>query len=98
LYNYPCKQLILEHLGCFIMFDFQDEIRRAAEVLKSERDLLSSEEAIELVIQDWVRCSIELQLEDIAWHYVNSSALEKLLKAPELAAERLMLGAGNVAA
>jgi hypothetical protein len=96
------------------MFDFQDEIRRAAEVLKAERDLLSSEEAIclrqhfvnELVIQDWVRCSIaygaseaiELQLEDIAWHYVNSSALEKLLKAPELAAERLMLGAGNVAA
>ncbi len=52
----------------------------------------------ELVIQDWVRCSIELQLEDIAWHYVNSSALEKLLKAPELAAERLMLGAENVAA
>lgn len=48
------------------MFDFQDEIRRAAEVLKAERDLLSSEEAIELVIQDWVRCSIELQLEDIA--------------------------------
>jgi hypothetical protein len=88
------------------MFDFQDEIRRAAEVLKAERDLLSSEEAIELVIQDWVRCSIaygaseaiELQLEDIAWHYVNSSALEKLFKAPELAAERLMLGAGNVAA
>jgi hypothetical protein len=33
-----------------------------------------------------------------AWHHVNSSALEKLLKAPELAAERLMLGAGNVVA
>jgi hypothetical protein len=80
------------------MFDFQDEIKRAAEVLKSERDLLSSEEAIELVIQDWVRCSIELQLEDIVWHYVNSSALEKLLKAPELAAERLILGSGNLAA
>jgi hypothetical protein len=89
---------MLKALRVFIMFDFQDEIRRAAEVLKAERDLLSSEEAIELVIQDWVRCSIELQLEDIAWHYVNSSALEKLLKAPELAAERLMLGAGNVAA
>jgi hypothetical protein len=96
------------------MFDFQDEIKRAAEVLKSERDLLSSEEAIllrrryanELVIQDWVRCSIaygaseaiELQLEDIVWHYVNSSALEKLLKAPELAAERLILGSGNLVA
>jgi hypothetical protein len=89
---------MLKALRVFIVFDFQDEIRRAAEVLKSEQDLLSSEEAIELVIQDWVRCSIELQLEDIAWHYVNSSALEKLLKAPELAAERLMLGTGNVAA
>jgi hypothetical protein len=42
--------------------------------------------------------AIELQLEDIVWHYANSSALEKLLKAPELAAERLMLGSGNLAA
>jgi hypothetical protein len=34
---------MLKALRVFIMFDFQDEIRRAAEVLKAERDLLSSE-------------------------------------------------------
>ncbi len=73
------------------MVDFQDEIRTAAESLKAEQELLSSEEAIASVICHWLESSIATQLEDINWHYANSPLFRKLFKAPELAAERQLL-------
>lgn len=62
------------------------EILEAAELLKEEEDLLGSKEQIAKSIVHW----LSEQLEDICWHYHNSSSLEKRIFQIEVERERAL--------
>jgi len=67
------------------MFNLTDEILEAAKLIKQEQQLIGSPEAIASVIFDWL-CE---QLEDLEWHYQNSSILKKKVFNLELNTEKL---------
>ena len=67
-------------------FDFKDEILEAAKLLKEEQALLGKTEAIAKVIVHW----LGEQLEDINWHYSNSSTLKKRIFEIELEQEKAL--------
>ncbi len=67
------------------MFNLTDEILEAAKRIKQEQQLIGSPDAIASVISDWL-CE---QLEDIEWHYQNSSILKKKVFNLELNTEKL---------
>ena len=67
------------------MFNLTDEILEAAKLLKQEQQLMGSPEAIASIISDWL-CE---QLQDLEWHYQNSSILKKKVFYLELNTEKL---------
>ena len=69
------------------MFNLTDEILEAAQLLKQEQELTAETEAIAKIISDWL-CE---QLQDLDWHYHNSSILKKKLFLLELNVEKELL-------
>ena len=67
------------------MFNLTDEILEAAKRIKQEQQLMGSPEAIASLISDWL-CE---QLQDLEWHYQNSSILKKKVFNLELNTEKL---------
>lgn len=98
-YYLPCKRATINHVNTLherhpTMFNFEDQILKAAEFLKEERDLLAQKQEIAALISNW----IEEQLEDIDWHYCNSQALQKKVFKLELEAEKTLLEIEELAA
>ena len=67
------------------MFNLTDEILEAAKLLKEEQQLIGDKFEIAKIISDWL-CE---ELEDIEWHYNNSSQLQKKVFNLELNTENL---------
>ncbi len=62
----------------------KNKICEAAEILKEDIEVPLETEAIATVIYDW----LEEKLEDIDWHYQQSSTLQKAIFKLELEEER----------
>ena len=66
-------------------FNLTNEILEAAKRIKEEQELIGETEAIASLISDWL-CE---QLEDLEWHYQNSSILKQKIFSLELNTEKL---------